>query len=764
MGGYFNICRSIKDETALIWYAGKEQKQLQLSQVSRIIPGQRTRFPQSEKEYQSFSLLYGKKSLDMICKDNYEAEIWFVALRALISRGDSKKWRTEIRADDALSDSSTDQTERRSLNSADALRLSYSSAITTSRVESSLGDTPLSSIFVWGEGAGDGLLDGGMARVGESFPGKNAFMPKVLESASALDAQNIACGSTHAVLVTRQGQAFSWGDGSGGKLGHGLDADISRPKLIDALGGLNVVSVGCGEYHACAITLTGDLYTWGDGIHNFGLLGHGTELSYWIPRKVSGQIEGICVTSISCGPWDSAAITSQGQLFTLGDGTFGALGHGDRCSTNVPREVEALKGQKVVRISCGFWHTAAIVGVPSESPSCGNSPRGKLFTWGNGDGGQLGHGDVLSRLAPYCVDVPNERSFFQDSCGHSIKLLSPSADKYIQWVLLIMENFKCPDNSHMLPVRVEGTIKNCVMKEISCGSHHVAAVASTSEIFTWGKEINGQLGQGDNTNRHSPTLVKALEGKHVKGITCGNNFTVAICLHQLDVNSRVISSPSKSSSLWLRSNSSKEKKKESPKALQHSVLSRLSSFGSLRRAEKQLPEKNEKLDPNSSHNSSLYGGNTGFDGSPSSSPSTSIIDGCDRINALVPVNQLSVTPLIISLPCHPYQEEVIGDMKQIHDDLVEEISFSREQVEGLAQKSQLLAAELERTSFQLDEATAWFQHESEKNNGAKEAIKCLMNQLKDGFKDASWSFFPRIWPFCCVSRSEHHHYMKTKSY
>lgn len=32
----------LQDETALIWYAGKEQKQLRLSQVSRIIPGQRT--------------------------------------------------------------------------------------------------------------------------------------------------------------------------------------------------------------------------------------------------------------------------------------------------------------------------------------------------------------------------------------------------------------------------------------------------------------------------------------------------------------------------------------------------------------------------------------------------------------------------------------------------------------------------------------------------------------------------------------------------
>lgn len=639
-------------------------------------------------------------------------------------------------------------------NSADTPRLSFSSAISTSSIESSPGDIPLSSIFMWGEGIEDVLLDGGMPRVGESFPGKDAFLPKVLESASALDAQYIACGGTHAVLITRQGQVFSWGDGSGGKLGHGLEADISNPKLIDALGGLNVVSIGCGEYHTCAVTLTGDLYTWGDGIHNFGLLGHGTEFSYWTPRKVRGQMEGICVTSVSCGPWHSAAITSQGQLFTFGDGTFGALGHGDRCSTSVPREVEALKGQKAVRISCGFWHTAAIIEVRSESPSCSNSLTGKLFTWGNGDEGQLGHGDKLSRLAPYCVAMPNDRNFCQVACGHSITVALTICGQVYTMGSTDCGELRRNENSHMLPLRIEGKIKNCAIKEISCGSHHVVAVTSTSEIFTWGKGCNGQLGHGDNADRYSPTLVKALEGKQVKRVTCGNNFTVAICLHQWvcaadysvcsgcrspfnlkrkrhncyncgllfckectnkkslnaslapnlnklyrvcedcfpklnkGLNSRVNSRPPKSSSLCVRGDSSKEKKKESSKAQQRSVLSRLPSFDSFRRSNRQLSEKSQKLDSSSTHNSPFYGGNLGFDRSFASSPSTSMVDSCERINASLPgstsppVSTKSTNPLLLpsSFHSHPYQEEVIGDSKQTNDDLAEEISFLREQV------------------------------------------------------------------------------------
>ena len=79
----------------LIWYSSKEEKQLKLNNVSRIIPGQRTvifqRYPRPEKEYQSFALIYGDRSLDLICKDKDEAEVSFVSLKGLISHHYYKK-------------------------------------------------------------------------------------------------------------------------------------------------------------------------------------------------------------------------------------------------------------------------------------------------------------------------------------------------------------------------------------------------------------------------------------------------------------------------------------------------------------------------------------------------------------------------------------------------------------------------------------------------------------------------------------------------
>ncbi|MED6169396.1 hypothetical protein PIB30_021034 [Stylosanthes scabra] len=62
--------RLSNDESVLIWFSGKEEKHLKLSHVSRIISGQRTpifqRYPRPEKEYQSFSLIYNDRSLDLV--------------------------------------------------------------------------------------------------------------------------------------------------------------------------------------------------------------------------------------------------------------------------------------------------------------------------------------------------------------------------------------------------------------------------------------------------------------------------------------------------------------------------------------------------------------------------------------------------------------------------------------------------------------------------------------------------------------------------
>ncbi|KAF9591637.1 hypothetical protein IFM89_005218 [Coptis chinensis] len=567
------------------------------------------RYPRPEKEYQSFSLIYSDRSLDLICKDKDEAEVWFVGLKALISRGHHRKWRTESRSDGISSEANSPRTYTRrssplsspfssgdslqkdggeplrlhspyesppkngldkalilyavppkaffpsdsasasvhsvssggsdSINghmrgmAMDAFRVSLSSAVSSSSQGSGHDDgDALGDVFIWGEGTGDGVLGGGTHRVGGSSGVKlDSFVPKALESAVVLDVQNIACGGRHAVLVTKQGEIFSWGEESGGRLGHGVDSDVSHPKLIDALGNTNIELLACGEYHTCAVTLSGDLYSWGDGTYNFGLLGHGNQVSHWVPKRVNGPLDGIHVSSISCGPWHTAVVTSAGQLFTFGDGTFGVLGHGDRRSVSIPREVESLKGLRTVRASCGVWHTAAVVEVMAGTSSSSNCSSGKLFTWGDGDKGRLGHGDKEPKLVPTCVALidPN---FCQVVCGHSLTVALTTSGHVYTMGSPVYGQLGNSQGDGKLPTRVEGKLLKNFVEEIACGAYHVAVLTSRTEVYTWGKGANGRLGHGDIDDRNVPSLVEALKDKQVKSIACGTNFTAAVCLHK----------------------------------------------------------------------------------------------------------------------------------------------------------------------------------------------------------------------------------------
>jgi alpha-tubulin suppressor-like RCC1 family protein len=331
-------------------------------------------------------------------------------------------------------------------------------------------------------------------------------------------------------LVTRNGEVFTWGEDSGGRLGHGAREDSVHPHLVESLASCNIDFVACGEFHTCAVTTTGELYTWGDGTHNVGLLGHGTDVGHWIPRRISGALEGLQIAYVSCGTWHTALITSMGQLFTFGDGSFGVLGHGDLKSISCPREVESLSGLKTTAVACGVWHTAAIVEVIVTQSSATVS-AGKLFTWGDGDKSRLGHGDKDARLKPTCVASLIDYDFYRVACGHSLTVGLTTSGKVWCMGNSVYGQLGNP-NSDGRPCLVEDKIASEHVLQVACGSYHVAVLTSRSEVFTWGKGANGRLGHGDIEDRKVPTPVEALRDRAVRHIACGANFTAAICLHK----------------------------------------------------------------------------------------------------------------------------------------------------------------------------------------------------------------------------------------
>src|SRR5690606_10393027 len=144
-------------------------------------------------------------------------------------------------------------------------------------------------------------------------------------------------------------------------------------------------SISGGRHHTCGISTLGDAYCWGSG--SFGQLGNGSVGEYSTPQEVEGQHT---FTVITTGDDHSCGITDTGDAYCWGDGDYGQLGNGAASDHDTPQLVHG--GLQFIDIDAGDYHT------------CGITTDGLAYCWGYGNYGQLGNGEKSDRNSPTLVD------------------------------------------------------------------------------------------------------------------------------------------------------------------------------------------------------------------------------------------------------------------------------------------------------------------------------------------------------------------------
>ena len=250
-----------------------------------------------------------------------------------------------------------------------------------------------------------------------------------------------SCGR-HSLAITIDGKIFSWGEGDDGRLGHGNRLNLDTPKQIDFFHNKKVFEISCGTSHSAAITSNGELYTWGLG--DFGRLGHGDDITQLLPKLVKALI-GKNVVKVACGGRDAQtlALLDTGVVYSWGDADFGKLG---RCSSEtnyLPEIIDTLASIPIINIECGAQFSVAL------------SASGNIYTWGRGDYFRLGHGSDQHIRKPTIIE---------SLCG-----------------------------------------KNVV--KIAVGALHCLALTAKHQVFVWGDNDHGQQGDGTVTANKTPSMV-----------------------------------------------------------------------------------------------------------------------------------------------------------------------------------------------------------------------------------------------------------------
>uniref|UniRef100_A0A672GK40 HECT domain-containing protein n=1 Tax=Salarias fasciatus TaxID=181472 RepID=A0A672GK40_SALFA len=267
------------------------------------------------------------------------------------------------------------------------------------------------------------------------------------EQVVALDAQIIvavSCGESHTLALNDKGQVFSWGLGSDGQLGlNNFEECVRVPRNIKSLSDVQIAQVACGYWHSHALSRGGQIFSWGQ--NRYGQLGLGANAQSISTPQLIQSLQGIPFAQISAGGAHSFALTLSGAVFGWGRNKFGQLGLNDCNDRCYPSLLKSLRSQKVIYISCGEDHTAAL------------TKEGGVFTFGAGGYGQLGHNCTNHEINP--------RKVFE-----------------------LMGN---------------------VVTQIACGRQHTLAFTpSSGKMDSIGLGGNGQLGTRSTCNRKSPALVK----------------------------------------------------------------------------------------------------------------------------------------------------------------------------------------------------------------------------------------------------------------
>ncbi len=216
--------------------------------------------------------------------------------------------------------------------------------------------------------------------------------------------------------------------------GNGYDIDLigatpRGPAISTPRGYEAALQISSGAAHACLVHKTGQLYTWGVGIA--GRLGLDTteqgnpQADTSKPRLVQGLAERP-VIRVSCGYSHTGAIVAGGDLYMWGSTATGKCGLGEiitneECFCSIPtRVLVSAEDRKITKLSCGAAHSAVI------------TEAGHLYVFGCGDGGRLGLGSLGTRYVPTLVESLMHEKIASVSCGNTTTLICTEINR--QWV------------------------------------------------------------------------------------------------------------------------------------------------------------------------------------------------------------------------------------------------------------------------------------------------------------------------------------------
>ena len=235
------------------------------------------------------------------------------------------------------------------------------------------------------------------------------------------------------------------------------------------------IQVSLGYKFSVALKQDGTVWSWGQ--NNDGELGLGNTTEYSEPQQITDIKEKI--TDVKTGYYHSIALTEKGEVYTWGYNGNGQLGNGTREDSLVPVKVTGLKN--VTKVNAYKYMTIAL------------TQNGEVYAWGSGYGAK----PVKLNFTRKIIDVSGN--------------------------LVLAENRKAYNLDE-----TKSYVKDLI--KVVAGYNHYLGLTSDGEVYAWGSNSYGQLGNGNNTSSSTAVKVVTPDGKsnmtNIVDISAGDSYSI----------------------------------------------------------------------------------------------------------------------------------------------------------------------------------------------------------------------------------------------
>jgi alpha-tubulin suppressor-like RCC1 family protein len=302
------------------------------------------------------------------------------------------------------------------------------------------------------------------------------------------DAMSVAAGGGHSCALRESGEVVCWGTNFEGAVGDGTETTRTSPVRTGSLS--DIVEVATGINHGCARTSAGVVSCW--GFNSVGQLGDGTSTL----ERLSPVTVGLSTpaSAIAAGRSHTCAVASNGTLRCWGLNGSRQLGDGSTMNRNAPVLVSTLPS--VADVAAGDGHTCALL------------RDGTVRCWGANTRGQLGDGTTDPRTG--IVTVSGLTNVVSLTAGSRFTCAAREDGSVWCWGANAYGQLGDGTTMHRpSPTRVPGlTGVTAVSASISSIYGHACALTSSGDVWCWGDNRYGQVGDGTSMNtRPSPVRV-----------------------------------------------------------------------------------------------------------------------------------------------------------------------------------------------------------------------------------------------------------------